>query len=221
MRTGLLAAALLFALLPSRAAAGVLYDLGNGASTATLRLTGPLRLVGSKTTLSTPRFDLDPVLSHLKKSSADATVEFEVTKYGVVNSTTQPAARWLRTTALSTADTANVSLTFPSRVYNTQNLFAVSAATIPVGGAGIYRIGCSAEFANDSDGRRSVWAAQGGTVITGCKTMAPAVSADATIVIAGCTPYLPEGAVITCNTFHSAGNALNIESAAFELLKLW
>lgn len=216
-----LAAALLFALLPSRAAAGVLYDLGNGASTATLRLTGPLRLVGSKTTLSTYRFDLDPVLSHVKKSSANGTVEFEVTKYGVINSTTQPAARWLRTTALSTADSANVSLTFPSREYNTQSLFAVSAATIPVGGAGLYRVGCSAEFANDSDGRRAVWAAKGGTVITGCKTMAPAVASDVTIVVAGCTPYLAEGDVITCNTFHSAGNALNVESASIEVVKLW
>ena len=213
---------LALALLAAPAAqAGTSYDLGQGASSTTLRVTGPLKLVGSKTTLSTSRFEADPVLSHVKKSSANGTVEFEITKYGVVNSTTQPAARWTRTTALSTADTANVSLTFPNRGYNTQSLFAVSAATIPVGGAGIYRVGCSAEFANDPDGRRSVWAAKGGTVITGCKTMAPAVSADVTIVVAGCTPYLAEGDVITCNTFHSAGNALDINSAVIEVVKLW
>lgn len=222
--TPCLRALALILLAAPAAQAGTLYDLGGtavGASSAPLRLTGPLRLVGSKTTLSTYRFDADPILSHLKKSSADATVEFEVSKYGVINSTTQPAARWTRSTALATVDTVNITVTFPNRVYNTQSIFAVSTATVPVGAAGIYRVACTVGFATDNNGRRAVWAEKNGTLITGCKTMIPAVASDETIITGSCTPYLAEGDAVTCRAFQSSGSGINITAGSIEVVKLW
>jgi hypothetical protein len=153
-------------------------------------------------------------------SSQNATTMLEVSRYGVVGSTTQPAARWTRSSALSTGNNASFGLTFNERVYNAQDIFAVATATVPTGGAGLYRVSCTAGFGSNSTGRRAVWAALGGTLISGCKTMIDAVGSDDTIITASCTPYLAEAAAITCHSFQSSGGALDV-TGSIEVIKLW
>ena len=216
---GLLSASLLLA--ASAAQAGTSYDLGQGASSTTLRVTGPLKLVGSKTTLSTSRFEADPVLSHIKKSSANGTVEFEVTKFGVINSTTQPAARWTRSTALSIANNTNTYLSLVNREFNTQSLFAVSHATAPTGGEGLYSVACGISYATSATGRRTLALHKNGTLITGTLEERAPFAATETAVRTATTVHLVAGDTVSCNVFHTSGGALNVESGAFEIVKLW
>lgn len=152
-------------------------------------------------------------------SSGPSTM-LQVTKYGVVHSTTQPGARFFRTSAMSAGASANVTLTFPSRDYNVQNIFAVATATVPAGGEGKYSLHCFASFASNSGGRRAVWAAVNGSIPTGCKQVQLPVSGDETQVNAVCAPYLVAGDAVTCNVFQDSGGPLNVNGAAIEVLKL-
>ena len=219
--TSLLRGLALALLAVSAAQAGTSYDLGQGSSSTTLRLTGPLRLVGSRTTLATPRFDADPVLGHVKKSSANATVEWEVTKFGVVNSTTQPAARWTRTTNLSVGDSANTIVTYPNRDVNTQSLFAVSHATVPTGGDGLYLVKCAASFASNATGRRTISVYKNGGAVVGSSFEQPPLTGVETPLSTSSLIHAVAADTIGCNVFQTSGGGLNVASGSIEIVKLW
>lgn len=146
-------------------------------------------------------------------------VAFGVDSNGIVHSTTQPAARWTRSAAMSIANNTNTTLNFVDRDYNTQSLFAVSHATVPTGGDGIYDTRCFVSFATNKDGRRAIWVEKNGTIITGCKMTFTPVSGDETQLAAECHPHLVATDAVSCVVFQSSGGALNVNIAAIEVLK--
>lgn len=155
-------------------------------------------------------------------SSQNGTAMMEVTRFGVINSTTQAAARWTRTTTLSIANNTNTILKLVNKEYDTQALFAVTHATVPTGMDGIYSIRAFVSWAQDPDGRRNINVLKNGTGITGCSDVKDAVDGiDETRINVGCSPHLVAGDAISVSLYHDEGAALNVNSASLEIVKIW
>lgn len=159
----------------------------------------------------------------LTVSSQNATVMFEATRYGVINSTTQPAARWTRTSALSVPhDGGTFNVTLPNKEYDTQGLFAVSHATIPANMAGLYSIRAFASFATGTTGRRNLSVLKNGSVAVGCSDVKNTIgAADETRISVGCTLHLIAADTISMSVYQNEGSAQNVNSASLEIVKLW
>lgn len=150
-----------------------------------------------------------------------------MTVYGMIRSTGtsgQPYARWTRTTALNLANDTNTALKLNVKDYDSRaDMYAVTTATVPAGGEGVYFIRAFASFANDGSpaGRVNLSVQKNGVVITGCSDVKARVTDDETRVNVSCAPYLVAGDAIVVFGYHNDGSALDVNSAALEIIKLW
>ncbi len=155
-------------------------------------------------------------------SSQNAKKMLVVTNFGVVKSTTQPAMRFTQTSAISIPASANTAITFQNKEYESQEMFSVATATMPIGGDGYYFIRCMASWANGSTNkRRAIWVEKNGVLLTGCKSTQVVTVNDETAQSAICFPHLIANDAITCMCFQDETGATNINSAAFEVIRMW
>ncbi|MBI2362827.1 MAG: hypothetical protein HYV15_05535 [Elusimicrobia bacterium] len=145
-------------------------------------------------------------------SSGDATRMLAINGQGIITSTTQPAARGTRAAAVSIPNNTNTIASFTATDYNTQGLFAIDTATVPVGGDGCYSIQCWVTWA-------AILKNSGG--FTGHEDERAALSSTETKVSAHAVVYAVAGDTFKCNLYQTSGAGLNANKAAIEVVKLW
>lgn len=153
-----------------------------------------------------------------------SSVALGVDSSGIIVSTTQPAARGIRPagTPQSIPSGANTEVSFSGTEQNVGSMFAISATTIPVGGAGLYFVKCAGSYASGSStGRRVLYPVKNGAGIPGIyDEKLPNSSITTPLTAVGMT-YLAEGDVVKCNAYQTSGGNLNLDGASLEVVKLW
>jgi len=137
-----------------------------------------------------------------------------------------------RNTTLAVNDTTSTVVPFPTADATEEldsNGFHSGATntariTIPAGGGGWYDIGANVQFEADADGRREVWIERNGQAGTGTTVLESAEDATPTSQhvtnISGPT-LLVAGDYLTLNVLHTAGAAINLQSAGAFSIRFW
>lgn len=149
--------------------------------------------------------------------------KFRFTGDGTFTATLQPSFR-----ASSTGTQAIPDNTYTEVIITTaedhdhQSMFAISAGTVPVGGAGGYNISGMVRFAAAATGTRLAAIYKNGTLIPACTDDAAGSATGDTIFFVPCgTVSLADGDVIKLMAFQNSGGSVNVNTAYLSMAKVW